>query len=365
MTERRIQLQDILLLLTIPMIGAGRVRRLLSVFESVDEILHAPLRRLRQIDGIDEKLARQIKSGGDREAVAYQLDLMEQLGIQCVTIWDAPYPELLKNSIDPPVALFYRGKLPEEWPPTLAVVGTRMPTAYGRMATEKLVSELVNEGIAIVSGLARGVDTIAHRTALKRGGVTYAVLGCGVDCIYPPENSRLFEQIEQEGAIFSEYFIGTQPDAVNFPRRNRIISGMSLGVVVVEAGRKSGALITAAYAVEQNREVFAIPGNITSPKSVGTNRLIQQGAKLVAGVDDVLEEISSKLRRKEAFTRPLPPNLNELELKLLDHLSNEPKHIDKLVLELQESPSVILARLLTLELMGVVKQLSGKMFVRL
>ncbi|RMG27263.1 MAG: DNA-protecting protein DprA [Methanobacteriota archaeon] len=364
MAQRDIQIEELLLLLTVPMIGPGRIRRLLSVFDSVNEIFRAPIQRLQQIDGIDAKLATQLKSGGDRTQVDKQLQLMEQHGISCLSIWDEQYPELLKNSFDPPVVLFYKGKIPEPWPPIVAVVGTRLPSAYGKMVTEKLVSELVNEGIAIVSGLARGIDTIAHQISLKRGGKTYAVLGCGVDYVYPPENRKLYEAIQQEGALFSEYFIGTQPDAGNFPRRNRIISGMSLGVLVVEAGEKSGALITAANAVEQNREVFAVPGNINNPKSKGTNRLIQQGAKLVTSVDDILEEIHIQIKQKQAREKPLPPNLNALERQLLEHLTHEPKHIDKLVSELKESPSAILSRLLTLELMGLVKQLSGKMFVR-
>jgi DNA processing protein len=224
---------------------------------------------------------------------------------------------------------------------------------------------LVQYGIAIVSGLARGIDTVAHQTALKSGGKTYAVLGCGLDYIYPPENKKLFEEIETEGMILSEYFVGTGPDAVNFPRRNRIISGVSLGTLVVEAGEKSGALITANYAVEQNREVFAIPGNINNPKSAGTNRLIQQGAKLVQSVQDILDEISPGLIGAEPVERKIPENLAPMERVVLEELSEDPKHIDHLVLKLKESPARILASLLNLELSGFVRQLSGKMFIRI
>lgn len=364
MTQAKPNLRDILLLLTIPQLGPGRVRRLLGVFESAEALLKAPLQRLMMIDGIDEKLARQIKSGADAAQADRQLELMEKQGVHCLTIWDEQYPPLLKKTVVPPVMLFYKGRLPETWPHCIGVVGTRMPTQYGRTVTEKLVVELSDNGIAIISGLARGIDTIAHAAALRRGGQTYAVLGCGVDCVYPPENRKLFESMVESGGIFSEYFIGTGPDAVNFPRRNRIISGMGLGVLVVEAGDKSGALITASYALDQNREVFAVPGNITSPKSSGVNRLIQQGAKLVASVEDILEEISGRLVKTAPLERPLPPNIGDAEKKLLEQLSTEPKHIDKLVLDLQESPATLLSRLLTLELMGLVRQLSGKMFIR-
>jgi DNA processing protein len=365
MPESKPELRDILLLHTIPFIGPGRVRRLLGIFESTGEILKAPLKRLMQIEGIDEKLARQLKSGVDEKQADKQLKLMAEKRIYSLSIWDPQYPPLLKRTNAPPVLLFYRGQLPETWPNCLGVVGTRMASHYGRTVTEKLVFQLADKGIAVISGMARGIDTVAHSSAIKRGGLTYAVLGCGADYIYPPENRKLYENIQKNGAVLSEFFIGTGPDGVNFPRRNRIISGMSLGVLIVEAGSKSGALITANYAIEQNREVFAVPGNITGDKSRGPNRLIQQGAKLVTSVEDILEEISVKLLRTTTAEKPLPPTLDEFEKKLMQYLSDEPKHIDNLVLELRESPAMVLSRLLTLELMGLVRQLAGKMFIRL
>jgi DNA processing protein len=240
-----------------------------------------------------------------------------------------------------------------------------MPSTYGKTVTEKLTMQLVENGLDIVSGMARGVDTVAHTAAIKRGGKTYAVLGCGVDVIYPSENRKLYEQIVENGAVISEYFLGAKPDAVNFPRRNRIISGMSLGVLVVEAGKKSGALITAEFALEQNREVFAVPGQITNHRSIGSNKLIQQGAKLVQSVEDILEEISPKLRSQRILEKPLPPDLSEADRLLLSKLSTEPRHIDQLVLELDQSPAVLLGQLLRLELAGLVKQLTGKMFIRM
>jgi len=358
-------IRDILYLLTIPNIGPGRVRRLLSVFESVEEILHTPARKLIQIDGIDYKLASQLKQGGDPVEVEKQLSLIEKIKPGLLTIWDKQYPPALKKIPDPPVILFYKGKLPNEYPAAIGVVGTRTPTSYGKIVTEKLVTELIQNGITIVSGMARGIDTIAHRTAIKKSGQTFAVLGCGIDVIYPPENRPLYEEIQQHGALLSEFFLSTGPDAQNFPRRNRIISGLCQGVLVVEAGEKSGALITANYALDQNREVFAVPGNITNPKARGSNALIQQGAKLVQSVEDILTEIQGSTALKSPEERPIPPHFNNLERDILEHLTGEPKHIDRLVMELKESPALILSSLLNLELQGFVRQLSGKMFIRI
>jgi DNA processing protein len=306
-----------------------------------------------------------MKKGGNQREVDEQLELIEKHRVHALTIWDKRYPTLLKKTADPPLVLFYKGELRENWPPCLAVVGTRTPTQYGKTITEKLVGELIHNGIAIVSGLARGIDTIAHQSALDYGGKTIAVLGCGLDHIYPPENKKIYQVIEEKGILFSEYFIGTGPDAVNFPRRNRIISGISLGVLIVEAGDKSGALITANYALDQNREVFAIPGTINNPKSSGPHRLIQQGAKLVQDVQDILDEIAPGLEQNQPAEKPIPPHLSQLDRTVLENLSTDPKHIDRLVLELKQTPAIILSSLLNLELSGLVRQLSGKMFIRL
>ena len=350
MEPRAPALKDILYLLSIPNMGPARIRRLLSVFGSAEELSRAPLQCLTRIEGIDRVLAQQLKAGGDSAAVEKQLQLIDKQRVKTVSIWQEGYPELLKKTADPPLLLFYKGTLPEKWPPCIGIVGTRMPSAYGKGVTERLVSELVRKGITIVSGFARGIDTVAHRTALRKGSRTFAILGCGVDA---------------NGAMISEFFLGTGPDAVNFPRRNRIISGVSLGVVVMEAGQKSGALITAGYALDQNREVFAVPGQITNPKTVGTHRLIQQGAKLVHTVDDILEEIEASLESVAGKSKAPPPDLSPLERKILERLSSDPKHIDRLVMELEEAPASILASLLNLELAGLVRQLSGKMFIRI
>lgn len=365
MPSEKPKLNDILLLLTIPNFGSGRIRRLFSVFESSEQILKAPTRRLMQVDGIDRKLIEQIKKGGNQQEVDDQLVLIEKHQIEVLTIWDQKYPALLKKTADPPLVLFYKGELPDSLPPCLAVVGTRTPTQYGKTVTEKLVGDLIHTGIAIVSGLARGIDTVAHQAALSHGGKTIAVLGCGLDHIYPPENRKIYQEIQEKGVLLSEYFVGTGPDAVNFPRRNRIISGITLGVLIVEAGDKSGALITANYAVDQNREVFAIPGAITNPKSSGPHRLIQDGAKLVHTVQDILDEIAPGLAQNQPAEKPIPDHLSALEKTVLENLSSDPKHIDRLVLELKQTPAMILSSLLNLELSGLVRQLSGKMFIRL
>jgi len=327
--------------------------------------MKAPVQKLVRVEGIDLKLAGQIKSGGNRTEVEKQLDLIGQSGTKVITIWDKEYPRQLKQIPDPPVLLFYQGQLKPQHQKSISVVGTRTPSNYGKMVAEELVKELVANGITIVSGLARGIDAVAHHTAIQSGGETLAVLGNGVDRLYPMDNRQLYQDIPQHGAILSEYFLGTGPDAVNFPKRNRIISGLSLGCLVVEAGDRSGALITAFYALNHNREVFAIPGNINSQRSRGANRLIKQGAKLVQNVNDILEEIGELSIPVSGQPRPVPDHLSAMEKKVLLALSDEPKHIDRLVIDLRESPATILSSLLTLELLGVARQLPGKMFIRI
>ncbi len=362
-------LRDLLYLLTIPNIGPGRIRRLFSTFQSLEEIQQAPLQRIMAIPGFDRKLATQLRTGGNWKVVEDQLRRIHQHGVRYVSIWDERYPPLLKQIPDAPAVLFYKGTLPSRWPLALAVVGTRTPSTYGRTVTQQLVQSLVQHGICIVSGFARGIDTIAHTAALQAGGFTVAVLGNGIDRIYPAENKRLFNRIVENGLVISEFLMGTGPDAPNFPRRNRIISGLCHGVLVIEAGEKSGAMITCDYALQHNREVFAVPGPITAPRSMGTNRLIQQGAKLVRHIGDILEEfpsIADTTNERKSTTPGIPENLSESQKRLLENLSfEEPRHIDQLVLALHASPAAILADLLQLELQGLVKQLSGKMFIRI
>jgi DNA processing protein len=249
----------------------------------------------------------------------------------------------------------------------IAVVGTRYTSGYGRQTTERLTSALCEQPLTIVSGMARGVDTVAHRTALEKGARTIAALGSGLDKPYPYENRALMEAIAEQGAVVSEQPLGTDPDAMNFPQRNRIISGMSLGVLVIEAGEKSGALITARYALEHNREVFAVPGPLTSETSVGTNRLIKEGtAKLIQNVGDILVELPGSLRlpAPEAPVQEPPPSLSPEERRVYDLLGATPLHIDRIAALLEMTTSRALGLLLALELKEGARQLPGKQFVK-
>ncbi|MCU0642936.1 MAG: DNA-processing protein DprA, partial [bacterium] len=297
-----------------------------------------------------------------------QVSKAKQAGIEIIDFWDEKYPENLKRIYDPPAFLFVKGTLVKQDKYAISIVGTRLPSSYGKVVAEKIAKELAQKGLVIVSGLARGIDTISHWAAVQSGGRTIAVMGSGLDHIYPGENKKLAEKIIEQGALISEFPMGTKPDAVNFPRRNRIISGMALGTIVVEAGLKSGALLTANYALEQNREIFAVPGNINSPKSLGTNQIIKDGAKLISSANDVLIELEPQLKHflkdDEAKSRELPQDLSELEKMLLEKLSNVPIHIDKLSKVIGKSTAETLSALLPLEFKDLVKQLPGKLFVR-
>ncbi len=262
----------LLRLYSIPGIGSGRMRQLIGNLGSAQTVLDAPVQKLIRVPGVDRAIALKIKRSVDEKFVEQQLKLLQQFNIKLLTFWDDEYPESLKRIFDPPAFIYYKGSLKPEDKLALAIVGTRVPTQYGKIVTEQLCKDLVENDITVVSGLARGIDTQAHRSVIMNRGRTLAVLGCGLDRIYPPENKKLAEEIEGNGALISEYPLGTMPDAGNFPRRNRIISGLSLGVLIIEAGMKSGALITAFQALEQNREVFAVPGPINSGKvSAPTN----------------------------------------------------------------------------------------------
>ncbi len=356
----------LLRLLMVPGIGPARVRSLVGHFRSADAVLRAKAHALCRVDGIDQILAEAIQQAPPKELAARQLSLLDSRSSALVTFWDGDFPASLKTIPDAPVALFVKGSLAPADKFSIAIVGTRQPTTYGTMVTERLTADLVSRGLTIVSGLARGVDTIAHRTALKAAGRTIAVLGSGLDMIYPAENRRLADEIAESGAVLTEYFFGTKPDAPNFPRRNRIISGLSLGAIVIEAGEKSGALITATMALEQGREVFAVPGSIFSAKSVGAHRLIQEGARLVHSVDDVLSELTAQLELFGKTSRPRAPlaGLSPAEQRLYDLLSHEPVHIDALARQANLTSAQVLSTLLQLEFKNGVQQLPGKMFVR-
>ncbi len=364
------QLVDLFLLLSVDKIGPSRIRSLLSRFKSFDNILNASYVELQETEGISSELAKRIiniKSKREEfvKIVENQLKRLNKINAKLITIWDADYPSLLKKIYDPPLILYTKGNISEENNYSIAAVGTRQPTNYGKIQTERIVSELSLSGITIVSGLARGIDSIAHQTALKNGGRTIAVIGSGLDVIYPPENKNLFNKICENGVIISEYPIGTKPDAPNFPRRNRIISGLSFGVIVFETAGNGGAMQTAHLALDQNREVFAIPGNLGVRQSEGTNLLIQRGeAKLITSSEDVLNELQLKLKPIIGKNIPQPAiDLSVFEEKIFNVLSeNGELQIDKLSELSNLSTSDCLVNLLTLEFKGLVKQLPGKVF---
>jgi DNA processing protein len=345
----------------VPGIGPVRLRALLDHFGGIHQAWGASVATLQAL-GFDRRTIETFVTLRSEMDLAAELERVFQLGVTILT-WDSPgYPSLLRNTPDPPPTLYIKGELlpRDDW--GLAVVGTRRATVYGREATRSLVSGLAASGVTIVSGLAYGIDTYAHRIALEAGGRTIAVLGSGVDIIYPAENRKLADLIAHNGAIVSEYPLGTQPEGGNFPRRNRIISGLSLGVLVVEGSKRSGAMITADYAAEQGREIFAVPGNILNPKSAGPNQLIQQGAKLVTTIGDILEELNLTMVAEQAEAREIIPD-NETEAVLLEHLSTEPIHVDELGRATGLPISQVASTLTLMELKGKIRQVGGMNYV--
>ncbi|MBN1352561.1 DNA-processing protein DprA [candidate division KSB1 bacterium] len=360
-------MEGLLRLYSIPGIGANKIRALIGRFKSPERIFAAKSFELVNVEGIDQILAQRIVQNQHDDFVKIQLSRLEKANSRIITFWDSEYPDNLKRIYDPPAFLFLKGEFSKSDSHSIAIVGSRSPTNYGKMVAEKFGKELAARGISIVSGLARGIDTIAHWSALRGGGRTIAVLGSGVDVIYPPENKKLADAISGNGVLLSEFPMGAKPDASNFPRRNRIISALSMGVVVAEAGVKSGALITANIALEQNREVFAVPGNINSSKSIGCNNLIADGAKLVQSIEDIINELKPQLPRLLSEARNETPaiNLTEIEQKIYTSLSNEPIHIDQLAEQNQMSTSQVLGILLALELKDIVRQIPGKFFIKI
>jgi DNA processing protein len=366
------ELTNLNLLLSIDGIGPGKVRNLLSKFRSTEKILSSEYDSLLQVDGISINLAKRIQKSNfyfneTKTSVEKELERLNKINAQIITIWDKEYPPLLKKIYDPPLILYLKGSFAEKDNYSIAIVGTRQPSNYGKVQAEKFATDLANQGITIVSGLARGIDSIAHTSAIKNNGRTIAVIGTGLNIIYPPENNRLFDKISEEGVILSEYNLDTKPDAQNFPKRNRIISGLSLGCLIVETGINGGAMQTASFTLDQNREAFAIPGNLGTKQSEGTNLLIQKGeAKLVRTAEDILVELELKL--KPIIGKNIPKQnveLNLFEEKIISALNNEALQIDKISVLTNLSTSDCLVHLLSLEFKGMVKQLPGKMFALL
>ncbi|XUX01147.1 MAG: DNA-processing protein DprA [Dehalogenimonas sp.] len=341
----------------IPGIGRVRLSLLENHFGDMATAWRAESSELAK-SGIDSGTLKAISYWRPRIDPERELEKAAKSGIKVLTLADKVYPSRLKEIYDYPPVLYVKGTLLSEDELSIAVVGTRKPTVYGRQVTEELVTELTRNRITIASGLARGIDTIAHQTALKNGGRTIAVMGCGVNVIYPAENAALAKQILENGALISECAIDAGPRPENFPRRNRILSGLTLGTLVTEAGEGSGALITADYALEQDREVFAVPGSILSAQSTGTNRLIQQGAKLVRNAADVMEELNVRaVAGQLEFKEVLPEN--DTEKQLLKYLGVEPVHIDEVCRASGLPTPLVSSTLAMMELKGMVKQLGG------
>ena len=322
----------------------------------------------RVVPGLVGKLAA-VRQGA---AFAQECERLEANWAHLVTFGDAAYPDLLRWLPDPPPVLYVRGELLPDDKLAMAVVGSRRPSHYGQLMAKRFGAELAEHGFTVVSGLARGIDGLAHQGALQAGGRTIAVLGCGVNRIYPAEHRRLYDAVRGQGAVVSEFAFDTKPDRWNFPRRNRIISGLSLGVLVVEASDRSGSLHTAHHAVEQGREVFAVPGRIDVESSRGAHRLIQGGAKLVTGVGDVLDELPDAVRTaalqqhaaSQALVEETPADLSPQEAQILALLGGEESHIEAVIHASQLPAHVVASILATLELRGVVRQFPGKFFAR-
>ena len=345
-------------------IGPAKVQALLDYYGSLANAWQANEFELQKI-GLDKRAINTFLKTRQEIDLDVELARLERANISLLTWETEKYPSYLREIPNPPPLIYYQGEILEQDRWAVAVVGTRRLTAYGRQVTKDLVAGLVQNNITVVSGLARGIDAIAHKTAVDLGGRTLAVLGSGLDCIYPADNRTLAQEIAQgHGAIISEYGLGVQPEAKNFPPRNRIISGLSLGVIIVEAGTRSGALITTNFALEQDREVFAVPGNINSPASQGPNKLIQEGAKLVTRVEDVLEELNLHMVAERTAVQLVLPETAE-EIALYTQLSGQPVHIDELS-RATGLPSALVSSTLTLmELKGMVQQVGGMNYVLL
>lgn len=350
----------------VPGIGPVRVRRLLETFGALSQAWQAPLEQLRN-GGLDRRTLDNLVEVRRKLDPSAEMARLDKLGIAVLTWQDDEYPTLLAElrAIDhaPPV-LYMRGSLAESDQWSLTVVGTRSISAYGRQVTHRLASDLAANGVTIVSGLARGVDAEAHTAALDAGGRTIAVLGCGLDTVYPPEHRQLAARIVQQGALLSPFPLQTAPEGKNFAPRNRMMSGLARGVLVTEAGEKSGALVTAGYALEQGREVFAVPGNITARGSNGTNQLIREGANPVLAAEDILDSLHMERISHYVEAQTSLPSVSGTEKAILEHLSQDPRHIDELVRQSTLPVAQVSSTLTMLELKGMVRQVAPMTYVR-
>jgi len=343
-------------------VGAARMQMLTHRFGSLRRAWQANDAEML-FAGLPPSIAEEVIRSRARIDPAEELARLARSGIEALPLTDPAYPDRLRNIPNPPAVLYFRGELLETDSISIAVVGTRKPSRYGLDVTKRIVTELAAAGVTIVSGLALGIDAAAHQAALDAGGRTLAVLGSGVDVLYPPSHRRLAESILQQGAILSEYPPGTKPDARNFPPRNRIISGLAQGVLVVEAGEQSGALITAQFALDQGRDTFAVPGGIYWPLSHGTNRLIQKGeAKLVTSAADILDELDVPLAIAQAQARTAMP-ADGSEAQVLSYLSRDPMHVDEIGRAAGLPAPTVASALSMLELKGLVRSVGGMNYV--
>ena len=342
-------------------IGPTRLRALLDYFGDVERAWHAPDAELQRA-GLDRRSRANLLT----VRATYDLDLelarIAESGARVLTWESADYPRLLREIADPPPVLYVKGTITEEDAWAVAVVGTRRASPYGREVTRRLTETLARSGITIVSGMARGIDAEAHWSALKAGGRSIAVLGCGIDQVYPPEHRKLAAEIAAHGAVVSDYPLGTPPEGINFPPRNRIISGLTLGVLVTDAGVRSGALITADFAAEQGRDVFAVPGSILARGCAGTNGLIRDGAHVVLGPEDILEELNLTMVAEQAEARQVLPS-DATEAALLAHMTEEPTHVDELGRQVGLPIAQVTSTLAIMELKGMVRQMGGMKYV--
>ena len=351
---------------TIPGIGARRFYKLMEYFESPRGLYEASEQELAQSARIlGKKCWEQIATARKDKALKKAETILAMPDLRILTLVSSEYPPLLKSIYDPPPVLYCKGRpLPTEGP-AIAVVGSRRSSEYGRMAARKISCQLARAGVAVISGMARGIDTMAHKGALAAAsGYTAAVFGCGVDIVYPPENKSLYTTILERGSIISEYPPGTIPAAGNFPARNRIISGLANGTLVIEAGLKSGALITVDFALEQGREVYALPGNINSSFSEGTNKLLKDGAKMITSVDDILEDLDIAARPGSPKPAAQAAVLDFFETLVYNALEDGEKGLEELIQITNLPPGQLNAVLTLMEIKGIIKQIPGKIFMK-
>lgn len=362
-------LEPLLRLAVVPRIGPGRIGTLLARFGTAERALSAPHEAVAALPGFGAEMARRVAEAGSpagRERARYAQQLLDRVGAVAITPRDAAYPAAFRLLPDPPFLLFASGRLELLGSAGIGVVGTRAPTPYGRQAAASLAADLVRAGYAIVSGMAKGIDAAAHAAALDAGGATVGVLGQGIDRVYPPENHRLFGRMRERGLLVTELVPGEDPNAGNFPRRNRLIAALSDGVLVVEMGERSGARHTVEYTLELGREVFAVPGPIGSAASAGTNQLLKEGARLVTSAHDIVEELRGVGHAGALPPAPVatPPELPPEEAAVFALLGGEPRHVDELATAAALPTGALLTALLSLELRDLAESLPGKQFRR-